>query len=118
MNCTKQLDVPIGLINTTWGGTIVEAWTSGEALKDASGLQKAASKEIEAMSGDKKAMEESQNRLKKWQNAFDVALKSQSDPWQDPSLDDSNWAEINAPGKWEKQGYPKLDGVAWYRKNG
>ncbi|MDR3236073.1 MAG: sialate O-acetylesterase [Prevotellaceae bacterium] len=28
----QQLHVPIGLINTSWGGTIAEAWTSGESL--------------------------------------------------------------------------------------
>jgi len=28
----KELDVPVGLINTSWGGTIAEAWTSHEGL--------------------------------------------------------------------------------------
>ena len=28
-----ELKVPIGMINTSWGGTICEAWTSNEALK-------------------------------------------------------------------------------------
>jgi sialate O-acetylesterase len=30
----KELDVPIGLINSSWGGTIAEAWTSGPGLED------------------------------------------------------------------------------------
>jgi sialate O-acetylesterase len=29
----RELGVPIGLINSSWGGTIAETWTSGEALK-------------------------------------------------------------------------------------
>ena len=29
-----ELDVPIGLIHASWGGTPVEAWTSSNALKD------------------------------------------------------------------------------------
>ncbi|HUE73878.1 MAG TPA: sialate O-acetylesterase [Pirellulaceae bacterium] len=29
----NELKVPIGMINTSWGGTICEAWTSDEALK-------------------------------------------------------------------------------------
>jgi sialate O-acetylesterase len=29
----KELDVPIGLINTSWGGSQCEAWTSREALE-------------------------------------------------------------------------------------
>lgn len=29
----KTLDVPVGLINTSWGGTFAEAWTSPEGFK-------------------------------------------------------------------------------------
>lgn len=29
----KELNVPIGLINTSWGGTMVETWTSREAFE-------------------------------------------------------------------------------------
>ncbi|MFC7523767.1 sialate O-acetylesterase [Parapedobacter sp. GCM10030251] len=37
----KQLDVPIGLINTSWGGTMVETWISKEALEKDKSLKKA-----------------------------------------------------------------------------
>jgi len=30
----KQINVPVGLINSSWGGTAVEAWTSWSAQKD------------------------------------------------------------------------------------
>ena len=30
----KRLDVPVGIINSSWGGTVVEAWTSREAIED------------------------------------------------------------------------------------
>ena len=29
----QELKVPVGMINTSWGGTICEAWTSREALQ-------------------------------------------------------------------------------------
>ena len=32
-NLYDNKNVPIGLINTSWGGTIAEAWTSGSSLK-------------------------------------------------------------------------------------
>lgn len=35
----KDLGVPVGLINTSWGGTRVEAWTSTPALKNISVAQ-------------------------------------------------------------------------------
>ncbi len=35
----RKLGVPVGLINSSWGGTPVEAWTSAEALKAAPALK-------------------------------------------------------------------------------
>lgn len=37
----KELNVPIGLINTSWGGTMVETWISKEALAKDESLRKA-----------------------------------------------------------------------------
>jgi sialate O-acetylesterase len=34
----KQLNVPIGLINTSWGGTPAESWASESCLKEAGGF--------------------------------------------------------------------------------
>ena len=35
--------------------------------------------------------------------------------WADPKFDDSGWGEIATGTVWEKQGYDKYDGYAWYR---
>jgi sialate O-acetylesterase len=32
----KNLDIPIGLINTSWGGTLIESWTSQAMMKSVS----------------------------------------------------------------------------------
>jgi sialate O-acetylesterase len=39
----RQLNIPIGLIHTSWGGTIAEAWTSAEALDTMPDFQNAVS---------------------------------------------------------------------------
>jgi len=31
--------------------------------------------------------------------------------------DDSEWSNIHVPARWEDEGWPGFDGVAWYRKN-
>lgn len=33
-----------------------------------------------------------------------------------PSFDDSSWAQIKVPARWEDKGYKKYDGYAWYRR--
>jgi hypothetical protein len=35
--------------------------------------------------------------------------------WADPHLDDSAWNLIRGDNSWNAQGFPKLDGFAWYR---
>lgn len=30
----RELDVPVGILHTSWGGTLAEAWTSRQALQD------------------------------------------------------------------------------------
>jgi sialate O-acetylesterase len=35
----KALDVPVGLIHSSWGGTVAEAWTTPAALEDADDLR-------------------------------------------------------------------------------
>lgn len=36
--------------------------------------------------------------------------------WAKMDWDDDGWDEIEVPSPWELQGYPLLDGFAWYRK--
>jgi len=35
--------------------------------------------------------------------------------WKEPAFDDTRWTSINSSLHWERQGYPKYDGYAWYR---
>lgn len=36
--------------------------------------------------------------------------------WQSAAFDDGAWPEIDAGKPWEAQGFPAVDGYAWYRK--
>ncbi|MBN2087966.1 hypothetical protein JW964_00045 [candidate division KSB1 bacterium] len=36
--------------------------------------------------------------------------------WAEPGYDDSEWDSLQVPDYWENQGYPFLNGYAWYRK--
>lgn len=37
--------------------------------------------------------------------------------WHEPGFDDQDWATLEAGANWEEQGYPNVDGHAWYRKS-
>jgi len=53
---------------------------------------------------------------KNWRFSPDKKNIGTSEKWYAVSFDDSQWAMLDAGKKWEEQGYPDLDGYAWYRK--
>ena len=67
----KTLDVPIGLINTSWGGTPVEAWTSLPALQATSEYPPLATRWTKRIADYPKANEKFQMDLKAWQVTSD-----------------------------------------------
>jgi len=110
----KNLDVPIGLLHTSWGGTIIETWISGETLKSHPDFTDAVNK-IESSAGNEGERKELAAKAQKWESAFRSALEDTSDQWQTADVDDSSWKKIKVPGHWEWQGYEGMDGVGWYR---
>jgi sialate O-acetylesterase len=110
----KQLDVPIGLLHTSWGGTIIETWISGENLRRHPDFREAVAKVV-ASGGDKAKQQELAAKAQAWAESFRKALEDESDEWQAVDLDDSTWKRIKVPGHWEWQGFDGMDGVGWYR---
>ncbi|MFG0285236.1 MAG: sialate O-acetylesterase [Phycisphaerales bacterium JB039] len=108
----RELDVPIGLIDSTWGGTVAEAWTSEGGLR-ALGDFDGALDQLRTI-GDGLEQRQEQNRLAWWD-----AL-AQRDPgtgrWNRPDFDDSDWGAVNAPGVLGGD-FDGFDGVIWMRRS-
>lgn len=67
----QHLNVPIGLINTSYGGTPVEAWTSRTSLESVPSIKPLLEdwdKRVNEQTADKVA-KQNQDALKKWQDA-------------------------------------------------
>jgi sialate O-acetylesterase len=113
----QQLHIPIGLINTTWGGTDIESWISRTGFEKEPYYnwltQSAPEKSTEELTAIKD--KQLQDYLVAMQlNDIDTATIAQ---WPETDLDDSKWREMKVPGLWEsQQPGPKFDGVIWLRK--
>lgn len=110
-----ELNVPIGLINTTWGGTHSETWTSREALNQNDELRPVAGKlpktyEEVIASGQ----ERTRLLLEKQQGGLPTVAQERT--WSDPTLNTDKWKSMNQPGDWEWGGLPTLDGIVWFRR--
>src|SRR5205807_791554 len=109
-------DVPVGLIDSSWGGSIIEAWMSAASLR-----QDAASRlGIEVLEGyarDPAAAElHWQRRMDEWRQVRDQAAIGPAS-WSASNFDDHAWPEMRPAGVWENSGLEELknfDGMVWF----
>ncbi len=115
----EHLQIPIGVIDATWGGTSIDAWTSLEALRQVDASVAARLAEIDAQLQDlPRIREEYQARLNAWERAVFPA-----DPpnigfelgYASPDFDDSAWRTLELPTFWQHHGMP-FNGVLWFRR--
>lgn len=118
-NLSNSLNMPIGLIQTAWGGTVAEAWTSGETLKTLADFKEKVV-EMEKNSSDK---EEIKKKYQKDLEALfletarlDKGIEGKDTLYSAFDLDDSDWIEMNLPGMVESTKIGSIDGVIWFRK--
>lgn len=112
----EKYKVPIGFINSSVGGTPIEAWTSEEGLKEFPYLINTIQRNKDTAyvkSVNRNAAAKRQQVASTRRNDNGMAASA---PWYDPAYVPKNWHTINIPGYWEDQGVHDLNGVVWYRK--
>lgn len=110
----EKYKVPIGIINSSVGGTPIEAWTSEEGLKDFSQLLITIQKNKDtAYINTINRNAAANNNGRPQQNDLGMIGEKK---WFDAAYVPMGWKNINIPGYWEDQGIKDLNGVVWYRK--
>jgi sialate O-acetylesterase len=112
----KKLGVPIGLINSSWGGTDVETWTSRTAFEGSAEFQTMIARvpKLNLDSLNKVAAEKLNNRLQQLQHGLPDA--GEIAKFSEPDFQDDGWPLLKVPALWESQQLPGFDGVLWMRK--
>ena len=105
-------DVPIGILNTSWGGSRIEAWMTPAML---SWTQDEADASIRQLDDAQRAQLDALRETIGDLPTEDAGWAGGAAPWADPDLDDTSWRPIPVPSIWEAAGYEGLDGTAWYR---
>ncbi|TFF37524.1 sialate O-acetylesterase [Mucilaginibacter psychrotolerans] len=108
--------IPIGIINSSVGGTPIQAWIGESGIKDIGtyGHRLAQFKDTAFMAGIARAKQRA--------IAPDPALQGEDKgtsgaiKWYEPSYIPNNWHKFWMPGYWADQGVKGLNGVVWFRK--
>lgn len=108
--------VPIGLINTAWGGSMLETWVRRDAALQDPDLAPA----VRALPADNATFgaalrQRAQARVTAWQTGLPLDA-AEAPGWSAASDIDGNWPTLPAPGNWEAHGLYDVDGVVWMRK--
>ncbi|CAC9972426.1 sialate O-acetylesterase [Flavobacterium panici] len=111
-----ELKIPIGIINTSWGGTNVETWTSREAFQKSDDF-KSMIAEVPSLNVDsisKLYAKKMKERVEKIQGT--PVSTDNENTFKEFDFNDSSWGELNTPSLWENQPLGDLDGIVWMRK--
>lgn len=103
----KELDIPIGLINTSWGGTDIQPWTSWESMQQTDDYRKYAGKPIS------KSINYDPKDYAKYIKALEKE-KGDTEKWYLPQTSTKGWGKMHVPGLWSGN-LAREDGVIWFR---
>jgi sialate O-acetylesterase len=117
----KALNVPIGLINSSFGGTFIESWMDKNSLSA-----------FEEYAGTLKKLDESRDKfqsLVQWITKHPAISITEQDPLRryvglnfndeqcaNKNFNDNAWPEMKLPTLWEQTEMGNFDGVVWFRK--
>jgi sialate O-acetylesterase len=113
----QELKVPIGIVQSSIGGTPAEAWTSKDYLTKLGDFNS----KLEGLDNMQTSTE---NWFKKWSSQ---AVPKTDEQWQNISFsdlaaasatyDDSEWATRKLPGRFDQLRSGDFDGAMWFRKD-
>ncbi len=120
----KDLNVPVGLIQSSWGGTPAEAWTHQSYLQDDPVLSP-------ILKRYEKNIQDYPEKLKEWKELIkkiesenlerpmyqkDEGNKGIDKGWAKSDFDDNEWKNFKLPQQWENVEGMDIDGAIWFRK--
>ena len=121
----ESLAIPVGIINSTWGGSPAEGWTSESKLKQLGFF----SDKLELINNSKV-----EHVIEKWFKKFDsIEVPKQESPmdrmedqykriefsdseFSKIDFEDSNWKSTLLPIRYDSLVSTQFDGVMWFRK--
>ncbi|MHB8579965.1 MAG: sialate O-acetylesterase [Ignavibacteriaceae bacterium] len=116
----EKYKVPVGLINSSLGGSPIESWISADALKKFPKYYNE-TQMFKDSTLIKKIETSDDARINAWNTELWKVDQGNKDPqhmWYDASLYTADWDSMKVPGFWAnetKLGW--LNGVVWFRRN-
>lgn len=105
----QQLEIPIGLINSSWGGTKVEPWISWDLMSLEPEFKDVDVTKFEGLAKDNEA------KQAKYAEAMRND-KGMTEKWFLPETSPNEWKSVTLPQEWSNTAIGNTDGIVWFRK--
>ncbi len=109
----RDLNIPIGLINSSVGGTNIEAWMSNESIRNYPEYTEKIEQSLSP--GFEEQINKSLKANSDWRVAMDQDKKNFPEWIKEGKLLGGN-DRMELPQRWEDKLMPGIDGIVWFQK--
>jgi len=113
----QKLGVPVGLIHSSWGGTVAQAWTSAGSLSAMEDFRLQVSV-IEQQTGSPDSLRAKFRRdmqeMMQQMADLDIGIEGNDTLFAGGEMDTSGWLKMDLPKMWEETALGNFDGSAWF----
>lgn len=113
----RQYQIPVGFVNASWGGSMIQSWISGPSLRTLaeyrSGLDVVDAYGVDPAAGARAE----DKRQQAWWEKVDPHARAQR-AWTTAGFDDSKWPAMEPGKRWSESGIEAMAshrGFAWFR---
>ncbi len=111
----SDLNVPIGLINCSWGGSPIQSWISREGYQKAKRQVELAQIDSLKIQNKEKMQADKRKQIENWEDLFlkqSPGKTALAEGYSQTDWDDSDWQKVTVPAP-VTQHFP---GAFWYRR--
>ncbi len=114
----QKLGVAVGIIDSSWGGTVAEAWISRQGLQGHPVLKPYIDKLDRFMGPEGEIERQSAKKLQDaWADSIpkDPGNTGLANGWAAPGTSDADWKTMTLPSGWQLAGHD-YSGIFWFRR--
>ncbi len=115
----KELNIPIGLIHTSWGGTPAESWTTAEYMKSDPDFEPILKRHNDAVAAYPEAMKQYEEKVEQWKKDVEKAKAEGKNAPGRPRAPYGPGNSHNPSGLYNAMIHPlipfSIQGAIWYQ---
>ncbi len=116
----QRLKVPVGLIESCWGGTVAEAWTSPEALSELPAFATKLERLKHLPTSRQERQQLFEEEMTRWNDSLtriDSGYREGMPLWAKPGYETAEWQQVRVPGYLPETGSRDFRGFIWLRRD-